>query len=106
MLTASWWDLAGLEALVRAAAPYVGPEVLHRTHEPLMVPTRALVKRGQRDGSFRTDLPVEWLLTSFYALMHAADEHARRHGLQREAALEMLTGTVRDLFAPPRSGAS
>lgn len=99
MLAASWNQLAGFDALARAAAEHLPAEALHRTHAPLMAHMHGLVERGQRDGAFRTDLPADWLVTMFYALVHGADDHARAHGLQRDRALEMLTTTVRDLFA-------
>jgi hypothetical protein len=57
------------------------------------------VERGQADGAFRTDLPADWLATTFYALVHAADEHARTPRVRRDVAGDMLTTTIADLFA-------
>jgi hypothetical protein len=57
------------------------------------------VERGQRDGVFRTDLPAEWLVTTFYALVHGADDHARTHGVERGETLALLSTTVREVFA-------
>jgi TetR/AcrR family transcriptional regulator, mexCD-oprJ operon repressor len=102
MLAASWGHLAGLDALARAAAEHLPANHLHRTHAPLMAITRKLVARGQRDGVFRKDLPTDWLVTTYYSLVHGADDHARAHRLRRARALEMLTATVRDLFAARR----
>ena len=59
---------------------------------------RKLVDRGRREGAFRTDVPAEWLVTSFLALIHAAAEEVRA-GLDSTAALEALSLTVCDLFA-------
>jgi TetR/AcrR family transcriptional repressor of mexCD-oprJ operon len=106
MVAASWGQLGRFDALARGAAEHLTPGALHRTHEAMMTPLQGLVERGQHDGAFRTDLPADWLVTMFFTLMHGADEHARTHGLPRERALEMLTRTVADVFAGPRSGAS
>ena len=76
MLAASWGALAHLDTLTRAAAEHLPSDHLHRTHAPLMAHMHALVERGQRDGAFRTDLPADWLVTAFYALVHGADDHA------------------------------
>jgi TetR/AcrR family transcriptional repressor of mexCD-oprJ operon len=98
MLAASWGALAHLNTLSRAAAEHLPSDHLHRTHAPLMAHMYALVERGQRDGVFRTDLPADWLVTTFYSLVHGADDHARAHGLDRSQALDMLTRTIRDVF--------
>jgi hypothetical protein len=68
-----------------------------------MAHMQALVERGQRDGAFRTDLPADWLVTTFYSLVHGADDHARTHGLDRSEALDMLRTTIHAVFVPPRS---
>ncbi len=98
MISASWDRLASGEALARAAAEHLSTEHLSRTHEPLMAHLRKLLKRGQGEGVFRTDLPAEWLVTTFYALVHGAHDHARTNGIERPEALQMLTATMSELF--------
>jgi len=100
MVAASWAQLARFEALARGAGEHLSPGALHRTHEAMMAPLHALVARGRRNGAFRTDVPAEWLVTLYFALMHGAEEHAHTHGMPRDEALELLTATVLDLFAP------
>ncbi|MGZ4271617.1 MAG: TetR/AcrR family transcriptional regulator [Solirubrobacteraceae bacterium] len=100
MVAASWDHLARQDALARAVAEHLPSGHVHRTHAPLMVNMQALVERGQRDGTFRGDLSADWLVSVFYALVHAADDHARAHGIPRERALELLRATLRDVFAP------
>ena len=99
MLATSWGHLAGLDALARAAAEHLPAAARNRAHGALMRRARALVDRGRAAGTFRTDLPADWLVTALYALVHAADEHVREHGEDRERALNMLTTTVRDVFS-------
>src|SRR4051794_38993938 len=80
MIEASWQHLAKLDGLARGAAEPLPMEQLHRAHGPLMALTMGVITRGQREGAFRDDLPPEWLARVFTALVHAADEMARRHG--------------------------
>jgi TetR/AcrR family transcriptional regulator, mexCD-oprJ operon repressor len=98
MLRASWSALAHLNSLSRAAAEHLPADHLHRTHAPLMAHMQDLVERGQCDGTFRTDLPADWLVTTFYSLVHGADDHARTRGVDRAQTLVMLTRTIRDAF--------
>jgi hypothetical protein len=100
MLATSWQHLAGLDALARAVAEHLPADHTHRTHAPLMAHMLELVRRGQRDGVFRTDLPADWLVTMFYALVHGADDHARARRVSRSKALAMLRTSIHDLFSP------
>ena len=102
MVAASWSRLAHFQPLARGAAEHLTPGALHRTHEAMMAPLHALIARGRDDGTFRTDVPADWLLTMYFALVHGADEHATTHGLDRTAALELLQRTVADLFRADR----
>jgi hypothetical protein len=58
------------------------------------------VDRGQADGSFRTDLPAGWLVTSCFALIHACADEVRAGRIEPESALDVLTATIRDLVTP------
>jgi AcrR family transcriptional regulator len=104
MVEASWHQLAGFDAMARGAAEYLPAAHVHRTHAPLIELMTKLIERGQRDGSFRHDLPIPWLVTAYFALVHSADELARRPQASREDALANLKTTIRDLFHKP-SGA-
>jgi TetR/AcrR family transcriptional repressor of mexCD-oprJ operon len=100
MVAASWGQLARFEGLARAAAEHLSPGTVHSTHAAMMAPLHELIARGRDEGAFRSDLPVDWLATLYLALVHGADDHARTHGMDRDAALGLLQTTVRDLFAP------
>jgi AcrR family transcriptional regulator len=99
VLDACWTQLARQDALARAAGEYVPARRLHSAHERLLTTLLELVERGRQDGSFRTDLPADWLVTTIFALLHAADEHARNRRVKRSDARRMLATTVRDVFA-------
>jgi TetR/AcrR family transcriptional regulator, mexCD-oprJ operon repressor len=102
MMTASWDQLARFQAVARGALEHLTPGAVHRTHEAMMRPLHALVERGRRDGDFRTDVPVEWLVSMYFSVVHGADEHARTYGLPRDEALQLLLRTSRDVFLTRR----
>jgi hypothetical protein len=104
MFEASWGQLARFQGLARVAGEYLSAGALHRTHDAMMAPLRALIDRGCRDGTFRTDLPAEWLHTMYFQLVHGADEHAATHGVPRHEALELVKTSARDLFAARPGG--
>jgi TetR/AcrR family transcriptional regulator, mexCD-oprJ operon repressor len=98
MIAASWGQLARFGALAGGALEHLTPGALHRTHEAMLRPLHKLVARGQEDGSFRTDVSADWLVSMYLALVQGADEHARTHGMSRDEALELLATTVGELF--------
>jgi len=100
MVEASWQKLAAVEALAAGAAEHLPTEYLHHAHAPLMSITLGVIKRGQQDGGFRTDLPPEWLMHAYTALVHAADAMARGRGANRKQSLEMLKTSLLDLMHP------
>lgn len=99
MLDASWGQLGRFQGLVRIAREHLPAGALHRSHRAMVMPLQELIERGRRDGTFRTDLPAEWLLTMYFQLVHGAEEHASAHGVPRPEALELVRLSARDLFA-------
>jgi hypothetical protein len=51
-------------------------------------------------------VPAEWLVTVFFGLVHAADEHMRAHDLERDEALALAAATIGEVFAGRSSGAA
>jgi len=98
MIEASWQHLAKLDGLARGAAEHLPMEQLHRAHGPLMALTMGVFTRGQRDGTFRSDLPPDWLARVYTALVHAADEMARSKSASRKDALPILKTSLLDLL--------
>ena len=98
MVAASWGRLTGLGALRQASEEQLSAERVHRAHAPLMERVHALVERGQASGAFRSDLDPRWLVTVYFALVHAADDFARASGVERDRALAELTLSVRAVF--------
>jgi hypothetical protein len=62
----------------------------------------AVAERGRGDGSFRADVPTGWLVTSFFALIHACAGEVHAGRLEAGDAQRVLVVTVTDLFARGR----
>jgi TetR/AcrR family transcriptional regulator, mexCD-oprJ operon repressor len=98
LVAASWKELASNAEIAHAAAGELSANAMRRAHETVRAVIRELVDRGRRDGSFRTDVPAAWLVTSCLALVHAAAEEVRAGELNSKAAHEALALTVADLL--------
>jgi len=98
MLAAAWPHLARYSAMAQAVAEQLSPEAVSRTHQAAHRTIGALVQRGQRDGTFRTDLPAGWLITASIALIHACADEVRAGRISDGDAAGILTASVRDLF--------
>lgn len=99
LVTVGWGVLERHRAMAQAASAQLSPEALRETHDPTNRLIADLIARGREDGSFRTDLPAEWLVTSMHVLFHAAGDDVRAGRLDADIALPVLKTTLRDLLA-------
>jgi len=106
MIAAAWQHLARYGAMAAAVAELLSPEAVTRTHQAAHHTIGALLKRGQADGSFRTDLPARWLITACIALMHACADQVRAGQIDEHDAVRILTTSIRDLFTGTRPAKS
>jgi TetR/AcrR family transcriptional regulator, mexCD-oprJ operon repressor len=95
-----WRDLHRNNAIAQAAGELLTPEALRRSHQPAHRRLRKLVDRGRRSGDFRTDVPAEWLITAFHALIHAAGDEVRAGRMRAGPGLKALRATLNDVFRP------
>ena len=98
LLAAAWRHLALYSAMAQAVAEQMTPETVARTHQAAYHTLGALLERGRAAGSFRSDLPVSWLVTTCIALIHACAAEVREGRIEERDAVRILTTTVRDLF--------
>jgi TetR/AcrR family transcriptional repressor of mexCD-oprJ operon len=103
MVVVSWRELQRHQATARAAAEQLTPEVQRRAHRAAQRQLRKLADRGRREGQFRTDLPVDWLVGSCIALMHAAVDEVRAGRMNAATAQAALLASIRDLWVAPTS---
>jgi len=99
VLETGWEEISRSSGIAEAAAAELDPAAMQRSHDRGQRLIRQLVDRGRREGAFRTDVPPQWLVTSFFALIHAAHEDVTAGRLRPRPALDALLKTVPDLFA-------
>jgi TetR/AcrR family transcriptional regulator, mexCD-oprJ operon repressor len=98
IIAAGWQYLSRYEALARAVSELLSPEAVTRTHQAAYDAIGTLIARGQAEGTFRADLPADWLAHASIALMHAGTDGIRAGWLHPDEALRIITSSIRDLF--------
>lgn len=101
MVTTQWRTLNSSRRLYTAAVTELPASKLRELHGPLMRRLRALIRRGQKAGEFRSDLPIEWLIATIFGLMHQAAEEVNAARLPERRAGEIISATVLPALAPP-----
>jgi AcrR family transcriptional regulator len=98
LVAMGWRELGQHAAMAEAAAAMLSAEAMARSHATAHRAVAELVERGQRDGSFRADVPGPWLVTCCFALLHACADEVRAGRIEPESAESVLVVTIRDLF--------
>jgi AcrR family transcriptional regulator len=98
VIAASWQQVASHDEIGRAAAAELSGEAMRSAHESARGLILELVERGRDDGSFRTDVPANWLASAAIALVHATADEVRMGHLDADGAPRMLARTFADLF--------
>jgi TetR/AcrR family transcriptional regulator, mexCD-oprJ operon repressor len=73
---------------------------LRERHEPFLARIERLIERGRAEGSFRTDLPTSWLVTTYDSVVHGAGREIVEGRLDAADAPRLLTATLLAAFAP------
>jgi AcrR family transcriptional regulator len=73
VLTAAWHELGRFHSLVGINTRLPQAE-LRRRHRAVLALLQPLIERGQRAGTFRSDVPATWHLSMLLALIHAASD--------------------------------
>ena len=60
-----------------------------------------MFEAGMQRGELRSDVPVDWLVSVYHALLHAAGDDVCAGRLDSDTTLHALTTTMRAAFAPP-----
>ena len=100
VLRATWQKLSDFHALLAINTSRLSAKELHRRHQPVMTLFAPLIERGQKKGSFRSDLPISWHLAMLRAIVHAASAELR-NGRIAEAEVEpAILSTVMNALSP------
>lgn len=87
------WSLHA--ALGRRAPDWIGEHV-----GGFLARIAHLVDRGQADGSFRSDLPRDWLVAAFHGIVQAAGEEVAVGRLDHAIAADVLEATLLGVLSP------
>jgi AcrR family transcriptional regulator len=93
VLTSTWRELGRYHALV-AITTQLPHDELRAKHHPVLARLEPLIVRGQRDGSFRSDVPASWHLSMLMALIHAASAELQAGRIADRDAEDALLSTV------------
>src|ERR671911_2171137 len=93
VLTAAWHELGRFHALVAINTRRPQAE-LRRLHRPVLGLLQPLIERGQRAGTFRSDVPTAWHLSMLLALIHAASGELQSSRLPAKEIESALVTTV------------
>ena len=100
-LVRSSWRLVEQSRLLLFAAQLELPaDRIREYHDRPLGRVEALIKRGRRSGAFRTDLPVSWMASVFYSVIHGAAEEINAGRLTAERAPKVIIATLLPAFAP------
>jgi AcrR family transcriptional regulator len=101
VLRATWRQLAQFHGLLALNAARLSVEELHRRHVPMLDQIEPLIERGQKEGVFRSDLPVAWHLAVVRAIVHTASAAIQGGRIaESEAEAAMLTTAINAIATP------
>ncbi len=105
LVTSSWVLVDQSRALLAAALKELPAARIRELHEKAEGRMRALLLRGQREGIFRADLPVSWLLTTTHVVMNGAAEDVRSGRLDADDAPWFIEAILLPAFTAATSAA-
>jgi TetR/AcrR family transcriptional regulator, mexCD-oprJ operon repressor len=104
VLRATWHKLSDFHALLAINTSRLSAKELHRRHQPVMTLFVPLIKRGQKKGVFRSDLPVSWHLAMLRAIVHAASAEVRSGRIAESEVEPAILSTVMSALGPQSYG--
>ncbi|MEV4258746.1 TetR/AcrR family transcriptional regulator [Spirillospora sp. NPDC049652] len=99
LLTSSWALVAESSALVVAAEDVLPAERIRALHEAPAARMADLVRRGQDQGVFRTDMSAEWLVDVAHFILHGAAGQVRSGRLHADDAADLVTRSIQSVLA-------
>lgn len=105
-LRTSWQTLGRYHALVGINVR-LGQDSVRRLHQPVLALVQPLLVRGQQDGAFNPELPIDWMLSVLLELIHTASLSLASGTLPAAKAEQVLVETILGAFsASPRTDLS
>jgi AcrR family transcriptional regulator len=94
VLLATWRELGRFHALLSINTARLSAEELHRRHLPVLTLLEPLIERGQKEGVFRSELPVSWHLAVIRAIVHTASREVQGGRLAGAEAESVMLSTA------------
>lgn len=104
LIASSWMLVDQSRALLAVAQKELTPARIRELHEKSEARMRGLLERAQREGAFRTDLPVSWLLATTHVVMNGAADEITARRLDAEDAPRFIDATLQSAFAASAQG--
>lgn len=102
LIESSWNLVDQSRALLAAAQKELSASRIRELHQKAEARMRDLLERGQREGAFRNDLPVSWLLATTHTVMNAAAEEITAGRIDPKDAAHYINAVLQPAFAPSR----
>lgn len=101
LIDSSWLLVNRSRSLLLAAQGVLPPGRIRALHAGPAERVERLVKRGQDEGVFRSDLSTPWLVGVMHNVMHNAADEINAGRLDTGRASRFITATVLAAFTPP-----
>jgi AcrR family transcriptional regulator len=106
LLDSSWSLVAESTALLTAAQGTLPAGRIRKLHAAPAQRVEELIRRGQDEGVFRTDMPIAWLVSVVHYVLQGAAEENRAKRLKTEVVARVVTATVQSILATPPAAPS
>jgi TetR/AcrR family transcriptional regulator, mexCD-oprJ operon repressor len=94
LVRSQWRILNRHRSMLTAALRVFSLRQLMERHHHVLERVDKLIVRGQREGTIRTDLPKNWLVTVVYSLLHIAADEVSANRLKQRQVADILDATV------------
>jgi TetR/AcrR family transcriptional regulator, mexCD-oprJ operon repressor len=101
LIESSWRLIADADAVLQAAQSVLPPGRIRELHAKPARRVEELVRRGQAEGAFRTDLPPTWLVSVLYHVLKGAAADVAAGRLDPSDAPRFIVATVLAAYATP-----
>jgi TetR/AcrR family transcriptional regulator, mexCD-oprJ operon repressor len=101
LVEASWRLTAESMSLLQAAQGVLSPRRIRDLHADPVRRAADLLRRGQAEGVFRTDLPADWLVSVLHSVMKGAVVEIEARRLKSDQAANAIAATVLAAWSDP-----
>jgi TetR/AcrR family transcriptional regulator, mexCD-oprJ operon repressor len=99
LIESSWRLIVDASAVLEAAQSTLPPERIRELHAKPAQRAEELIRRGQAEGAFRTDLPASWLVSVLYHVLKGAAAEISSGRLDPADAPHFIVATVLAAYA-------